>query len=111
MLRIRLWPLRRDDSSSVGVVVWWIEAYHTGPVSSMHVGGELPGAIPIHCGVPQGSLIVQVIRGSRGSNRQYILYLSTQCTEAANKARRLALTIRRSFKIVRNWLPSHYTGL
>ncbi len=39
------------------VVVRWIEAYTSGRVSRVHVGGEHSGAIPMHSGVPQGSLI------------------------------------------------------
>ncbi len=39
------------------VVVRWIEAYLSGQVSRVHVGGEHSGVIPIHSGVPQGSVI------------------------------------------------------
>ncbi len=39
------------------VVVRWIEAYLSGRVSRVHVGGEHSGAIPMHSGVPQGSVI------------------------------------------------------
>ncbi len=39
------------------VVVRWIVAYLAGRVSRVHVGGEHPGAIPIHSGVLQGSVI------------------------------------------------------
>ncbi len=39
------------------VVVRWIEACLSGRVSRVHVGGEHSGAIPMHSGVPQGSLI------------------------------------------------------
>ncbi len=38
-------------------IEWWIEAYLSGRVSSVHVGGEHLGAIPMHSGVPQGSVI------------------------------------------------------
>ncbi len=38
-------------------VVRWIEAYLSGRVSKVHVGGEHSGAIPMHSGVPQGSVI------------------------------------------------------
>ncbi len=39
------------------VVVRLIEEYLSGRVSRVHVGGEHPGAIPMHSGVPQGSAI------------------------------------------------------
>ncbi len=39
------------------LVVRWIEAYLSGRVSRVHVGGEHSGAIPMHNGVPQGSVI------------------------------------------------------
>ncbi len=39
------------------VVVRWIEAYLSGWVLRVHVGGEHSGAIPMHSGVPQGSVI------------------------------------------------------
>ncbi len=39
------------------VVVRWIEAYLSGRVSRVHVGGEHSGAIPMHSGIPQGSVI------------------------------------------------------
>ncbi len=39
------------------VVVRWIEAYLSGRVSRVHIGGEHSGAIPMHSGVPQGSVI------------------------------------------------------
>ncbi len=39
------------------VVVRWIEAYLSGRVSRVHVGGEHSGAIPMLSGVPQGSVI------------------------------------------------------
>ncbi len=39
------------------VVVRWIKAYLSGRVSRVHVGGEHSGAIPMHIGVPQGSVI------------------------------------------------------
>ncbi len=35
----------------------WIEVYLSGRVSRVHVGGEHSGAIPMHSGVPQGSVI------------------------------------------------------
>ncbi len=38
------------------VVVRWIEAYLSGRVSRVHVGGEHWGAIPMHSGVPQGTM-------------------------------------------------------
>ncbi len=40
-------------------VVRWIEAYLSGRVSRVHVGGEHSGAITIHSSVPQGSVISQ----------------------------------------------------
>ncbi len=39
------------------VVVRWIKAYPSGRVSRVHVGGEHSEAIPMHSGVPQGSVI------------------------------------------------------
>ncbi len=39
------------------VVVRWIEAYLSDRVSRVHAGGEHSGAIPMHSGVPQGSMI------------------------------------------------------
>ncbi len=39
------------------VVVRWIEAYLSGRVSKVHVGGEHSGAISMHSGVPQGSVV------------------------------------------------------
>ncbi len=39
------------------VVVRLIEAYLSGRVSRVHVGGEHSGAIPMHSGVPRGSMI------------------------------------------------------
>ncbi len=39
------------------VVVRWIEAHLSGRVSRVHVKGEHSGAIPMHSGVPQGSVI------------------------------------------------------
>ncbi len=39
------------------VVVRWIEAYLSFRVSRVHVGEEHSGAIPMHSGVPQGSVI------------------------------------------------------
>ncbi len=39
------------------VVVRWIEAYLSGWVSRVQRGGEHSGAIPMHSGVPQGSVI------------------------------------------------------
>ncbi len=41
---------------------------------------------------------MQISQGSRGSDRLYALSPSAQCTEAANKARRLIFMIRRSFQ-------------
>ncbi len=35
----------------------WIEAYLSSRFSRVHVGGEHSGAIPMHSGVPQGSVI------------------------------------------------------
>ncbi len=50
--------LAKMKSFSLGdVVVNWIEAYLSGRVSRVHVGGEHSGAIPMHSGVPQGSVI------------------------------------------------------
>ncbi len=47
---------------SVGdVVVRWIEAYLSGRVSRVQVGGKHSGAIPMHSGVPQGSVIGQIL--------------------------------------------------
>ncbi len=43
------------------VVVRWIEAYLSGRVSRVHVGGEHSGAIAMHSGVPQGSVIGQLL--------------------------------------------------
>ncbi len=39
------------------VVVRWIKAYLSGRVSRVHGGREYSGAIPMHSGVPQGSVI------------------------------------------------------
>ncbi len=39
------------------MVLRWIEAYLSGRVSRVHVGGEHSWAIPMHSGVPQGSVI------------------------------------------------------
>ncbi len=39
------------------VVVRWVEAYLSGRVSGVHVGGEHSGAILMHSGVPQGCAI------------------------------------------------------
>ncbi len=39
------------------VAVRWIEAYLSGRVSRVQVGGEHSGAIPMHSGVPRGSVI------------------------------------------------------
>ncbi len=39
------------------VVVRWIEAYRSGRVSREQVGRERSGTIPMHSGVPQGSVI------------------------------------------------------
>ncbi len=39
------------------VVVRWIEAYLSGRVSRVHVGGEHLGAIPMRSGVPEDSVI------------------------------------------------------
>ncbi len=39
------------------VVVRWIEAYLSGRVLRVHVGGEHSGAIPMHSGVPWWTLI------------------------------------------------------
>ncbi len=39
-----------------GVFMRWIEAYLSGRVSRVHVGGEHSGAIPMRSGVPQGSV-------------------------------------------------------
>ncbi len=50
--------LAKKKSFGLGdVVVRWIEAYISGRVSKVHVGGEHSGAIPMHSGVPQGSVI------------------------------------------------------
>ncbi len=43
------------------VVVRWIEAYLSGRVSRVQVGREHSGAIPMHSGVPQGSVIGQLL--------------------------------------------------
>ncbi len=40
-----------------GVVVRWIESYLSSRVSRVHVGGEHSGAILMHSGVPQVSVI------------------------------------------------------
>ncbi len=40
-----------------GVVVRWIKAYFSGRVPRVHVDGEHSGAIPMHSGVPPGSVI------------------------------------------------------
>ncbi len=45
------------SSFGVYVVVRWIEAYFTGQVPRVHVGRELSGTIPMHRGVPQGSVL------------------------------------------------------
>ncbi len=165
------------------IVVRWIEAYLSGRVSRVHVGGEHSGAIPMHSGVPQGSVndlpdvletmtllfaddVKMVTRRSQSMNltaawdwskkwdlpinptkcnyltigREVPLRLSffpggsgttipvsklvkdlgvqadnmlspsTQCTEAANKARRLIFKIRRSFHDLSKLLSSRYTG-
>ncbi len=39
------------------VVVRWIEAYLSGRVSRANVGREHSGAIPVHSGVPQDTVI------------------------------------------------------
>ncbi len=39
------------------VIVRWIEAYLSGRVSRVHVDVEHSGTIPMHSGVPQGSVI------------------------------------------------------
>ncbi len=39
------------------VVVRWIEAYVSARVSRVHAGGAYLGPIPMHSGVPQGSMI------------------------------------------------------
>ncbi len=39
----------------------WIEAFFSGRVSGVHVGREHLGAIPKHSGVPQGSVIGQLL--------------------------------------------------
>ncbi len=39
------------------VVVRWIEAYLSKRASRVYAGGEHSGAIPMHSGAPQGSLI------------------------------------------------------
>ncbi len=50
--------LAKKKSFGLGdVVVRWIEAYLSGRVSRVHVGGEHSGAIPMHSGVPQGSVV------------------------------------------------------
>ncbi len=38
------------------VIVWWINAYFSGRVSRVNVGGEHSRAIPMHSGVSQVSL-------------------------------------------------------
>ncbi len=39
------------------VVVRWIEAYLSGRVSRVHVGGEHSGVMPMHSGAPQGPIL------------------------------------------------------
>ncbi len=39
------------------VTVRWIETHLSGRVSTVHVGGEHSGDIPMHSGVPQGAVI------------------------------------------------------
>ncbi len=39
------------------VVVRWIEAYLSGRVSRVYISGEHSGAIAMHSGVPQGSVL------------------------------------------------------
>ncbi len=39
------------------VVVRWIEAYFSGRVSRVHSAGEHSGAIPLHSGISQGSVV------------------------------------------------------
>ncbi len=43
------------------VVVRWIAALPSGRVSRVHVGEEHSGAIPMHCGVPQGSVMTPLL--------------------------------------------------
>ncbi len=43
------------------VVVWCIEANLSGRVSRAHIRGELAGIIPMRSGVPQGSVIGQLV--------------------------------------------------
>ncbi len=51
-------PLAKMNSFGLGdVAVRWIEAYLSGGVSRVHVGGELSGTILMRSGVPQGSVI------------------------------------------------------
>ncbi len=49
--------LTKMKSFGLGDVVRWIEAYLSGRVSKVLVGGKHSGAIPKHSGVPQGSVI------------------------------------------------------
>ncbi len=50
--------LAKMKSFALGdVVVRSIETYLSGRVSRVHVGGEHSGAIPMHSGVPQDSVI------------------------------------------------------
>ncbi len=50
--------LEKMKSFGLGdVVVRWIEAYLSGWVSRIHVGGEPSGAIPMQSDAPQGSVI------------------------------------------------------
>ncbi len=50
--------LAKVQSFGLGdVIVRWIEAYHSGRVSRVHVSGEHSGATSMHSGVPQVSVI------------------------------------------------------
>ncbi len=43
------------------IVVWWIEAYLSGRVSRVHVGGELSETIPMRSGAAQDSMIDPIL--------------------------------------------------
>ncbi len=57
----------------IDVVVWWIVTCLPGRVSRVHVGREYPGAISMHSGFPQGSIIGPLMFHLFGNDLQDVL--------------------------------------
>ncbi len=82
----------------VDVVVWWIEAYFSGRVSRVHVGGEISGSVLMRSGVAQGSAIGSFL---------FLLFVkdhpdALEVPDDVNMVNRVAQNKSLSYRLIRN---------